>query len=138
MLSNKTKNRILEHNWNEHSNTSQFFQRLDHQADEAIKDLTLLASQLEEKQFRQIFTIKRLEPFIHALVRTKGDKNQNFMMGYLLLKWSLNRTSVMLDNKWAKELYHQHEAPLREMLEILHYEKAQAIEGIAQQSLVKE
>ena len=137
MLSNKTKKRISEHKWNEHSNTSLFFQRLDHQADEAIKDLTLLASNLEEKQFRGIFTIERLEPFIQSLVRTKGDINQNFMMGYLLLKWSLNYTGAMLDNWWAKELYRQHEAPLRDMLEMLRHEKAQALEGV-QQSLVEE
>ena len=137
MLSIKTKKRISEHKWNEHSNTSLFFQRLEHQADEAIKDLTLLASNLEEKQFRGIFTIERLEPFIQSLVRTKGDRNQNFMIGYLLLKWSLNYTGAMLDNQWAKELYRQHETPLREMLEMLRHEKAQALKGV-QQSLVEE
>jgi len=130
MLSNKTKKRVSEHKWNEHSNTSLFFQRLEHQADEAIKDLTLLASNLEEKQFRGIFTIKRLEPLIRALVRSKGDRNQNFMMGHLLLKWSLNYTGAMLDNWWAKELYSQHEVPLRNMLEMLRHEKAQALEGV--------
>lgn len=137
MLSKKTRKRVQEHNWNEHSNTSQFFQRLKQQADTAINDLTLLASKLDEKQLQEIFTVKKLEPFIRALIRVGKDRDRNFMIGHMLLKWSLNYTGAMLDNKWAKELYQQHEVPLRDMLEILYHERRRKMSGEVQHSLVE-
>ena len=137
MLSKKTRKRVQEHNWNEHSNTSQFFQRLKLQADTAINDLTLLASKLDEKQLQEIFTVEKLEPFIRALIRVGKDRDRNFMIGHMLLKWSLNYTGAMLDNKWAKELYQQHEVPLREMLEMLYHERIRKMSGEIQHSLVE-
>jgi len=54
MFRNKTRKRIKEHNWNDHSNTSQFFSRIEEQTDDAIKDLTLVANNLNEKQLEEI------------------------------------------------------------------------------------
>jgi len=49
MLKKPTKKMIIEHKWKEHSNTPQFLSRLKDQTDQAIKDLTLIAKNLNEK-----------------------------------------------------------------------------------------
>jgi len=136
MLTTKTKNRILEHKWSEHSNTSQFFRRIRNQSHGALKDLALLANELEEPQLRELFNEETLAPFIRALMNpqpSSGEKFQydidrRFFIGYTLLHWSLNITGVFIDNRWAKEMYSEHEIRLREILEALNYERRRKLQ----------
>jgi len=51
------------------------------------------------------------------------NRDRVFFTGYTFLKWSLNATLTTLGNKWAQKLFSQHEAPLREMLDMLHHER---------------
>jgi len=41
----------------------------------------------------------------------------------MFLKYSLNLVGVTIENKWAKQLYQQHELPLREILESVNHER---------------
>lgn len=130
MLQSNTKKQIKSHKWNKLSNKSQFFKRIREQSDSALYDLTLLAENLDEEQLKEIFTIEKLEPLVRALMKIKkNNKDRVFFTGYTFLKWSLNTTSATLNNRWAKELYSQHEAPLREMLEMLHHERKQKLKS---------
>lgn len=123
MLSKKVRKRIKEHKWNDHSNTSQFFNRLENQADAAIKDLTLIIKEVEEEQRQAIFTTKRFEPLIEALVTSGKNNDRKFFIGHLLLTWALNHTGSTINNRWAKKMYSEHEVELRNILDSIHHEK---------------
>jgi len=139
MLQYTTKRTIKEHKWDKHANKSQFFGRIKDSADEAFKDLKLLADELEEKQLQEIFTMEKLEPFIQSLMtphpmkntkRSSEQEDRIFFLGFMLLRWSLNMTGAILDNKWARELYLKYELPLRNMLNVLYAEKRQKLENL--------
>jgi len=133
LLTNKTRRRVKYHNWTKISNKSQFFNRLKNQAHTAISDLALLAEKLDEAQLQEIFTTEKLEPLIRTLMRpdltrtkeqyTQSDRDRIFFLGHLFLKWSLNITGSTLDNRWAREMYREHEGRLRSILEVLYYER---------------
>jgi len=124
MLQNRTRRLIKSHKWNSLSNQSQFFDRLRQQSDAALSDLTLLAEHLKEEQLEVMFTEKKLEPLVRALMKIQNkNRDRVFFTGYTFLKWSLNATLATLGNKWAQKLFSQHEAPLREMLDMLHHER---------------
>ena len=76
MLRNVTRSRIKSHNWNKDSNKSQFFQRIQEQSDEAIKDLTLIAKNMKEEQLKEIFSKEQLEPLILALLRPELSRRK--------------------------------------------------------------
>ena len=76
MLTLKTKKLIREHKWNTHSNESQFFKRIEEQSKGAIKDLILLAENLEEEQLGEIFTPRTLTPFLRAILNPKEILNE--------------------------------------------------------------
>jgi len=132
MLIEKTRRRIKNNKWTNHSNPAQFISRINTQVEAALSDLTLLANELDEKHLEKLFSEKKLEPFIKALMspiseskisNKKKNKERTFFLGYMLLKWSLNITGSALDNKWAKKLYQHHELPLRDLLDSLYHEK---------------
>lgn len=124
MLSTKVKKRIKSQKWNELSNTSKFFGDLKNHVNAALEDLTLIAENIPEKHVAEMFTDKKLGPFFNSLMKKqKNDKDRTFFMGYLMLKYSLNATSAVLDNKWAQKLYDQHQGPLKEIVDMLYHEK---------------
>lgn len=133
MLRNVTRSRIKSHNWNKDSNKSQFFQRIQEQSDEAIKDLTLIAKNMKEEQLKEIFSKEQLEPLILALLRpelsrgkkssSKEENDRVFSLCCMLLKWSLAITGTKLDNKWARELYDHQRGSLRDLIASLYYER---------------
>jgi len=133
MLRNTTRNRIKSHNWNKDSNKSQFFQRIQEQTDEAIKDLILIAKNMNEEQIIEIFSKEKLEPLIQALLRpelargkkssSKEDNDRVFALCCMFLKWSLAITGTRLDNKWARELYDRQQGSLRDLIASLYYER---------------
>lgn len=143
MLKEKTKTRIKNHSWNKHSNESLFFKRIKDQSINAINDFVLLANNLEEEQLAEIFTAENLERLIQALMRPDLDSSTNrkkgymnsesentriFFLGHMFLKWSLNITGSVSNNKWFQELYRQHELPLKTMLDSLYYERKSNVE----------
>lgn len=133
MLSEKTKKRIKDHKWSEHSNKSQFFIRVKNQCTEAISDLTLAVEHLDQNQLQEIFTKEKLEPFIKSLMRpdlvhknykpTKEERDRIFALGCMFLDWSLNTTRSYIDNLLIQEKFGEYEGPLREMLPLLYEER---------------
>lgn len=138
MLSSGTRRQIKEHKWNEHSNQSLFFIRLKQRCVAALNDLTLIANELDESQLNEIFTQDTIEPFIKSLMdpqsiskkklKDKRNSDRRFFLGYTLLDNSLNIAMTTIDNKWAKQLYSQHEVPLRDILDTLYHERKRKLE----------
>lgn len=77
MLSIQTRKRIRERKMLKHSNPSQFLKRIKEQSSKAIKDLTLIAENLEEDQLEEIFTDKSLLPLIRALLEPRSKRVLN-------------------------------------------------------------
>ena len=74
MLSESTKKRIKERKMHKHSNPSQLLTRIKAQSNQAIKDLTLIAKNLEEEQLEEIFTSEKLAPLILAILEPKNGR----------------------------------------------------------------
>jgi len=129
MLSKKTRKQIKEHKWNKHSNKAQFFKRIREQTHAAFKDLTLIADNMDEEQIKDMFNVDTLQPFINSITNAGKDKDRKFFVGIVLLKYSLNFTGSMFDNRWARALYHEHEMPLREIASSKAIEKAGKSQG---------
>jgi hypothetical protein len=124
LLRKAIRKRIKDQKWEKHSNKNLMFQRIKEQTDSALSDLTIIAEKLPEERLAQIFTEEKLDPFFKALMKIqKGDRERTFLIGYSMLKNSLNPTSSTLGNKWAQKLYDQHEGPLREILDAMYHEK---------------
>ena len=69
MLSESTRKRIKERKMHKHSNPSQLIKRVKNQSIQAIKDLTLIADNLEEKDLEEIFSADNLESFIISILK---------------------------------------------------------------------
>jgi len=133
MLRLKTKRQIREHKWNEHSNKSQFFDRIEKQSKEDIKDLTLLAENLEEEQLGEIFTPRTLTPLLRAILIPKKIKNKKkdsqidndriFLLSYMFLNWSLESTGRTISSPLGKAYYSEHEKSIRYVVDTLFHEK---------------
>jgi len=136
MLAKKTRKRIIDHKWKEHSNTPQFLSRLKEKTDQAIKDQTLIAKNLNEKQLEEIFSVEKLEPFIKSLLTPKmilnkpmaANYSRLFFLSNMFLKYSLNLAGATMENKLLKKIYREHEIPLREILESVYHERKKLIE----------
>lgn len=78
MLDNATKKQFREHNWVEISdsvsNRSQKLRRLKKQANDAISDLSLLASRLPNEEQAEIFTQQNIKKLISSILR--GDTSE--------------------------------------------------------------
>lgn len=126
MLSNKTRRRIKEHKWSEHSNTSLFFKRIKNQSVAAFADLTLLAQHLDQAQLEEIFTSENLEPLIKSLMHPKStrpgyklskeEKNRIFAIGYIFSLQALAVMQSYIKNKWAATYYAEHVMPMQNIL----------------------
>lgn len=141
MLTSTTRKRIKEHKWNKHSNKSQFFKRLKEQSHSAIDDLTLLAEELDNEQLTEIFTTLKMESLMRPLMRPeltrksndgkkkyKRDNDRIFFLSFMYLTWSLETLKTVIDNRWAKDMYSEHEVKLREMVHALWHERKRNIE----------
>lgn len=123
MVSSNTRKRILEHKWNESSNESQFIKRRIVECHHHLGDLTLFAKEFAETQIKEMFTTKKLAPFILALLRSRMDPNRKFLIAHLLLKSSLDHTEKLIDNKLLKNQYKQHKAELKKIIDSIREEK---------------
>lgn len=74
MLSESTKKRIKQRKIYKHSNPSQLLKRVKKQSSKAIKDLVLIAENLEEEQLQEIFTSDKLAPLILAILEPKNKR----------------------------------------------------------------
>jgi|Marorgknorr_s2lv_3_1036020.scaffolds.fasta_scaffold18278_4 hypothetical protein len=74
MLSESTRKRIKQRKIYKHSNPSQLLKRVREQSSEAIKDLTLIAKNLEEEQLQEIFTSEKLAPLMEAILQPKSGR----------------------------------------------------------------
>lgn len=142
MLISATRKRIKEHKWNNHSNKSQFFKRLKDQSHAALADMTLLAQELDDEQLKEIFTIPKLEPLMRALMRPELTRKTNdrrkkykrnndriFFLSFMYFIWSLETLGTVIDNKWAKKMYSEHNVKLREIVHALWHERIKKIKG---------
>ena len=142
MLISATRKRIKEHKWNKHSNKSQFFKRIKDQSHAAVDDLTLLAEELDNEQLTEIFTTLKMEPLMRALMRPeltrktndrkkkyKRDNDRIFFLSFMYFIWSLATLGTVIDNKWAKEMYNEHEVKIREIVHALWHERTRVIKN---------
>ena len=74
MLSESTRKRIKQRKIYKHSNPSQLLKRVRKHSSEAIKDLTLIAKNLEEEQLQEIFTSEKLAPLMEAILQPKSGR----------------------------------------------------------------
>jgi len=74
MLSESTRKRIKQRKIYKHSNPSQLLKRVREQSSEAIKDLTLIAKNLEEEQLQEIFTSEKLARLMEAILQPKSGR----------------------------------------------------------------
>ncbi|MCH7649344.1 MAG: hypothetical protein IIA83_12165 [Thaumarchaeota archaeon] len=74
MLSESTRKRIKQRKIYKHSNPSQLLKRVREQSSKAIKDLTLIAKNLEEGQLQEIFTSEKLAPLMEAILQPKSGR----------------------------------------------------------------
>ncbi len=74
MLSESTRKRIKQRKIYKHSNPSQLLKRVREQSSEAIKDLTLIAKNLEEEQLQEIFTSEKLAQLMEAILEPKNGR----------------------------------------------------------------
>ena len=72
MLSKSSKKRLKDRKVLKHSNPAQFLKRIRDQAKTGIKDLTFLASILEEDQLEEIFTEKETERLVGAILKPRN------------------------------------------------------------------
>ena len=77
MLSESTRKRIKQRKIYKHSNPSQLLKRVREQSNQAIKDLTLVAENLEEEQLQEIFTSEKLAPLILAILEPQNRRAMN-------------------------------------------------------------
>ena len=142
MLISTTRKRIKEHKWNKHSNKSQFFKRLKEQSHAAVDDLTLLAEELDNEQLKEIFTTRKLEALMRALMRPEltrktsdkkkkyqRDNDRIFFLSFMYFTWSLATLGTVIDNKWAKGMYNEHESKIRDIVHALWHERTRVIKN---------
>ena len=74
MLGKSTRKRISSKKMLDQANPSQDLRRIRDKCNLAIKDLTLVAKKLDEKQLEEIFTDKKLSPLITAILEPKNGR----------------------------------------------------------------
>jgi len=78
MLPEITRKRIKKRGTiKDHSNPAQFLIRVKEQSNDAIRDLTLIAKNLDEKQLQETFTSNKLAPLILAILEPKNKRTMN-------------------------------------------------------------
>ena len=107
MLSKSTRKRIKEQKMQKHSNPSQLIKRVKYQSTQAIKDLTLIADNLEEKDLEEIFSADNLEPLIISILKpeTLRTLETNHLLAdrcALKLSHSLPNT---LQNSFGRDIF---------------------------------
>ena len=74
MLGKTTRKRILDKKMLDQANPYQDLKRIREKCNLAIKDLTLVAKNLDEEQLEEIFTSGKLAPLILAILEPKNKR----------------------------------------------------------------
>ena len=74
MLGKTTRKRISSKKMLDQANPYQDLKRIREKSNLAIRDLTLVAKNLDEKQLQEIFTEEKLEPLIRILLLPKNKR----------------------------------------------------------------
>jgi len=74
MLGKATRKRILDKKMLDQANPYQDLKRIREKCNLAIRDLTLIAEKLDEKQLEGIFTSGKLAPLILAILEPKNKR----------------------------------------------------------------
>ena len=77
MLGKATRKRISSKKMLDQKNPSQDLKRIRAKCNLAIRDLTLVAKKLDEKQLQEIFTSNKLAPLILAILEPKNKRTMN-------------------------------------------------------------
>ena len=77
MLGKTTRKRISSKKMLDQANPYQDLKRIREKCNLAIRDLTLVAKNLDEKQLQEIFTEEKLEPLIRILLLPKNKRTIN-------------------------------------------------------------
>ena len=116
-----------------HSNPSQLLSRVREQSLQAIKDLTLLANNLEEEQLQEIFTKENLQSLFYAifypksrksiLKMPKSERDRIFELGYMFIDSSIDIVGHSLNNYYAERLYGLHKKNFMDILNVIYSDK---------------
>ena len=74
MLGKATRKRISSKKMLDQKNPYQDLKRIREKCNLAIKDLTLVAKKLDEKQLEEIFTSEKLAPLMEAILQPKSKR----------------------------------------------------------------
>ena len=74
MLGKSLRKRILDGKVLDQVNPYQDLKRVRDRSNLAIRDLTLIAEKMDEKQLQEVFTEKKLEPLIRILLNPKNKR----------------------------------------------------------------
>ena len=77
MLGKSLRKRILDGKVLEQVNPYQDLKRVRDRSNLAIRDLTLIAEKMDEKQLQEIFTVGKLAPLILAILESKNKRTIN-------------------------------------------------------------
>jgi len=102
MLSESTRRRIKERKMHKHSNPSQLLKRVKDQSTQAIKDLTLIAGNLEEEQLKEIFTDTKLAPLFRAI--QKPSNKRVFEITELFANFAFQKLALELPNDMVNSM----------------------------------
>ena len=127
MLTLKIKKRIKSRKWDKHSNKSEFFKRIKKQSKSAFDDLTLIIEQFENPQLKEIFTDKKMEQLIFALINSRLEKDRKFMIEYSMLTQILEHIEKLIQNELLKDMYNEHKNNLRKIVDSIYDEKQDSL-----------
>lgn len=74
MLGKTTRKRILGKKMLDQANPYQDLKRIREKCNLAIRDLTLIAEKLDEKQLEGIFTKEKIDPLLDALLKPRNKR----------------------------------------------------------------
>ena len=102
MLGKATRKRISSKKMLDQKNPSQDLKRIREKCNLAIKDLTLVAKNLDEKQLEEIFTDKKLSPLITAILEPKNGRTlyiNEMLAGRVFNKLARELPLTIIDHK---------------------------------------
>ena len=74
MLGKSTRKRISSKKMLDQANPYQDLKRIREKSNLAIRDLTLVAKNLDEKQLQEIFTVEKIKPLLVELLKPKNKR----------------------------------------------------------------
>jgi hypothetical protein len=91
MLTKRMKKYVMSEDKTSYTKPTQnvYNDRIIKYAQEGLKDLTLLAETLPEKQLEEIFNKKNLGPFFNALFKLKTDNRERILELWRFILWDV-------------------------------------------------